>query len=159
MVDPFNGLHSPKHNDEVQFYAFDVLAMQGDDLRQLRLHLCKNNLAKIVGAPYRRHFLSDFDQGQIGPDLFRHACLLGLEGLVRNTETAPTVPLASLDRQGQRGFPMSILLAGNISPSVCAGHPRKLRKITSGARKVALELISAISARSPIMPARCHIQW
>ena len=27
-------------------------------------------------------FLSDFGQGEIGPDLFRHACLMGLEGLV-----------------------------------------------------------------------------
>jgi hypothetical protein len=29
-----------------------------------------------------RIFLSDFGQGGIGPDLFRHACLMGLEGLV-----------------------------------------------------------------------------
>jgi len=27
-------------------------------------------------------FLSDFEKGEIGPDLFRHACLMGLEGLV-----------------------------------------------------------------------------
>src|SRR5258705_11622380 len=27
-------------------------------------------------------FLADFEQGEIGPDLFRHACLMGLEGLV-----------------------------------------------------------------------------
>jgi ATP-dependent DNA ligase len=44
----FNGLHSRKHNDEVQFYAFDVLAMQGEDLRQLPLHLRKNNLARLL---------------------------------------------------------------------------------------------------------------
>ena len=30
----------------------------------------------------RRIFLSDFEQGEIGPDLFRHACLMGLESLV-----------------------------------------------------------------------------
>ena len=27
-------------------------------------------------------FLSDFEQGETGPDLFRHACLMGLEGMV-----------------------------------------------------------------------------
>jgi hypothetical protein len=27
-------------------------------------------------------FLSDFEQGEIGPDLFRVACNMGLEGLV-----------------------------------------------------------------------------
>jgi bifunctional non-homologous end joining protein LigD len=32
----------------VQFYAFDVLAMQGEDLRQLPLHLRKNNLARLL---------------------------------------------------------------------------------------------------------------
>ena len=26
--------------------------------------------------------LAPFEQGEIGPDLFRHACLVGLEGLV-----------------------------------------------------------------------------
>jgi len=36
--------------------------------------------------PVRWHgvsiFLSDFEQGEIGPDLFRHACLMGLDGMV-----------------------------------------------------------------------------
>ena len=27
-------------------------------------------------------FLSDFGQGEIGSDLFRHACLMGLDGMV-----------------------------------------------------------------------------
>ena len=26
--------------------------------------------------------MAPFEQGEIGPDLFRHACLMGLEGLV-----------------------------------------------------------------------------
>jgi len=30
-VSDFNSLYSGKHNDEVQFYEFDVLAMDGDD--------------------------------------------------------------------------------------------------------------------------------
>lgn len=43
----FNGLHSRKHTDEEQFYAFDTLVMQGEDLRQLPRHLRKNNLARL----------------------------------------------------------------------------------------------------------------
>jgi hypothetical protein len=31
----FNALHSGKHNEEVQLCAFDVLAMDGEDLRNL----------------------------------------------------------------------------------------------------------------------------
>jgi ATP-dependent DNA ligase len=40
----FNALHSGKHNDEVQLCAFDVLAMNSDDLRVLPLSLRKTNL-------------------------------------------------------------------------------------------------------------------
>ena len=32
----FNGLHSRKHDDEVQFYAFDMLVSDGEDLRKRR---------------------------------------------------------------------------------------------------------------------------
>ena len=38
----FDGLHSKQHDDEVQLYAFDILAFDGDDLR-LPLHLRKTN--------------------------------------------------------------------------------------------------------------------
>jgi hypothetical protein len=33
----FNGLHSRRHDDEVQFYAFDMLLSDGEDLRKLPL--------------------------------------------------------------------------------------------------------------------------
>jgi bifunctional non-homologous end joining protein LigD len=34
-VPDFNALHSRKHDHEVQFYAFDALALDGEDLRAL----------------------------------------------------------------------------------------------------------------------------
>jgi bifunctional non-homologous end joining protein LigD len=85
----FNGLHSRKHNDEVQFYAFDVLMMQAEDVRQLPLHLRKNNLERLLARRIDGIFASDFEQGEIGPDLFRHACLMGLEGLVSKRMESP----------------------------------------------------------------------
>jgi bifunctional non-homologous end joining protein LigD len=42
----------------------------------------KTNLARLLARGVDGIFLSDFEQGEIGPDLFRHACLLGLEGMV-----------------------------------------------------------------------------
>ena len=77
----FNGLHSRKHDDEVQFYAFDLLVSDGEDLRRLPLSMRKAS-ARLLARRVDGIFLSDFEQGEIGPDLFRHACLLGLEGLV-----------------------------------------------------------------------------
>ena len=46
------------------------------------MHLRKNNLARLLARRVDGIFLSDFEQGEIGPDLFRRACLMGLEGLV-----------------------------------------------------------------------------
>ena len=50
-ISDFNALHSGKHNDEVQFCAFDVLAMDGDDLRRLPLSTRKANLARLLRGP------------------------------------------------------------------------------------------------------------
>jgi ATP-dependent DNA ligase len=49
-ISDFDGLYSGKHNDEVQLYAFDILALDGDDLRKLPLHLRKTNLARLLAA-------------------------------------------------------------------------------------------------------------
>jgi bifunctional non-homologous end joining protein LigD len=40
-ISDFDALHSGQHNDEVQLCAFDVLAMDGDDLRDLPLSMRK----------------------------------------------------------------------------------------------------------------------
>jgi bifunctional non-homologous end joining protein LigD len=81
-ISDFDGLHSRKHDDEVQFYAFDVLMLEGEDLRKLPLSMRKSNLARLLARHVNGIFVSTFEQGEIGPDLFRHACIMGLEGLV-----------------------------------------------------------------------------
>ena len=81
-VSDFEALYSHKHDDEVQLYAFDVLAMDGDDLRHLPLTMRKGNLARLLAHRPDGIFVAPFEQGEIGPDLFRAACRMGLEGLV-----------------------------------------------------------------------------
>src|SRR5713101_4607335 len=88
-VSDFNGLHSRRHDDEVQLYAFDILALDGEDLRRLPLHLRKNNLARLLARGPEGIFVSEFEQGEIGPDLFRPACLMGLEGMVSKRRDRP----------------------------------------------------------------------
>ena len=78
----FNGLHSRKHDAEVQLYAFDCLVNSGEDVRRLPLSFRKANLARLLARRVDGIHLADFEQGEIGPDLFRHAYLLGLEGMV-----------------------------------------------------------------------------
>jgi ATP-dependent DNA ligase len=59
-------------------YAFDILAIDGDDLRKLPLHLRKNHLARLLARRPEGIFVSAFERGEIGPDLFRKACEFGL---------------------------------------------------------------------------------
>ncbi len=88
-VSDFNTLHSRRHDDEVQLYAFDILALGGEDLRKLPLALRKTNLARLLARRPEGIFVSDFEQGEIGPDLFRAACNFGLEGLVSKRRDRP----------------------------------------------------------------------
>jgi len=85
----FNALHSNKHDDEVELIAFDVLAMDGDDLRRLPLSMRKANLQRLLSRRPDGIFLSDFEQGEIGPVLFRKACEFGLEGMVSKRADRP----------------------------------------------------------------------
>jgi bifunctional non-homologous end joining protein LigD len=85
----FDALHSGKHNEEVQLYAFDMLAGDGDDMRQLPLSMRKANLARLLARRTEGIFAAPFEQGEIGPELFRKACEFGLEGLVSKRRDRP----------------------------------------------------------------------
>jgi ATP-dependent DNA ligase len=69
--------------------AFDVLAIDGDDLRRLPLSMRKANLQRLLARRPDGIFISQFEQGEIGPDLFRKACEFGLEGLVSKHRDRP----------------------------------------------------------------------
>jgi ATP-dependent DNA ligase len=79
-ISDFDALHSRKHDDEVQFYAFDMLVGDGEYLRNLPLSMRKANLARLLARRTDGIFVAPFEQGEIGPDLFREACKFGLEG-------------------------------------------------------------------------------
>ncbi|HET6942806.1 MAG TPA: hypothetical protein VFH89_11650, partial [Sphingomicrobium sp.] len=66
-ISDFNALHSRKHDHEVQLYAFDCLAYDGDDLSRLPLHLRKTNLAQLLRGRAEGIFVAPFEQGEIGP--------------------------------------------------------------------------------------------
>ena len=59
-----------------------MLVSDGEDLRKLPLSMRKTNLARLLARRVDGIHLATFEQGEIGPDLFRHACLMGLEGMV-----------------------------------------------------------------------------
>jgi ATP-dependent DNA ligase len=81
-ISDFEALHSRRHDEEVQLYAFDVLAMGGEDLAKLPLKLRKTNLARLLDRRPDGIFVAPFEVGEIGPALFEAACRKGLEGFV-----------------------------------------------------------------------------
>jgi bifunctional non-homologous end joining protein LigD len=88
-VADFNALHSRQHDEEVQLYAFDILALDGEDLRSLSLSMRKTNLARLLARRPDGIFVAPYETGEIGPDLFRAACNMGLEGMVSKRVDRP----------------------------------------------------------------------
>jgi ATP-dependent DNA ligase len=66
-----------KRKQEVQICAFNVLALEGEDLRDLPLTLRKTNLARLLARRPDGIVAAPFEQGEIGPDLFLAACNMG----------------------------------------------------------------------------------
>ena len=73
----------------MQLYAFDILALDGDDLRHLPLSMRKAHLERLLARRRDGIFVAPFEAGEIGPDLFRAACNMGLEGLVSKRRDRP----------------------------------------------------------------------
>ena len=91
-VSDFAALHSGRHNEWAQLYAFDMLAGDGEDQRHFPLSLRKTNLARLLRCRIPGIFMAEYEQGEIGRDLFRVACSMGLEGIAQSAAIAPTPP-------------------------------------------------------------------
>ena len=84
----FDRLHSGRHDGEVVLYAFDLLELNGDDLRTLRLEERKAKLAALI-APLATGILLSEHIEEDGAIVFRHAFRLGCEGIVSKRRDAP----------------------------------------------------------------------
>jgi ATP-dependent DNA ligase len=77
----FDALHRRHRADDAILYAFDLLELNGKDLRALPLSERKAKSEKLLArAPaaliFNEHTAED------GAVVFRHACMMGLEGIV-----------------------------------------------------------------------------
>lgn len=72
------------------FYAFDLLYLDGYDLRSAALAERRRILAELLaGLPGTRIHMSETIEGAAGAELLRHACSLGIEGIVAKRIDAP----------------------------------------------------------------------
>jgi bifunctional non-homologous end joining protein LigD len=78
----FDRLRYRRGDGTVLLYAFDLLEINGQDLRREPLEVRKRELGKLlrwtaqVGLQFNEHI------AEPGDVVFRHACKLGLEGIV-----------------------------------------------------------------------------
>jgi bifunctional non-homologous end joining protein LigD len=84
----FAALHRRRAVPDAILHAFDLLELNGKDLRPLPLGERKAKLARLLagstaGIVFNEHTDED------GPTVFEHACRFGLEGIVSKRLTAP----------------------------------------------------------------------
>jgi ATP-dependent DNA ligase len=77
----FDRIRYRRHDSIVFLYGFDLIELNGDDLRREPLAVRKATLASVLskaapGLRLNEHIEAD------GPTVFAHACKMGLEGIV-----------------------------------------------------------------------------
>jgi bifunctional non-homologous end joining protein LigD len=77
----FDRIRYRRHDASIFLYAFDLIELSGDDLRREPLETRKTTLASLLrrslpGLRLNEHLAHD------GESVFRHACKMGLEGIV-----------------------------------------------------------------------------
>ena len=85
----FDRLHSRWHNGEVQFLGFDLLELDGADLRREPLAHRKAALASLLRRWQHGIQLVEHMEAADGTTVFEHACKLGLEGIVSKRRDMP----------------------------------------------------------------------
>jgi bifunctional non-homologous end joining protein LigD len=84
----FDALHRRGTVTEATLYAFDLLELDGEDLRHIPLVDRKRRLSRLLGGRRLGIVLSDHADDD-GAAIFRQACVMGLEGIVSKRLGAP----------------------------------------------------------------------
>jgi len=81
-IPSFDRIRYRRHDASVFVYAFDLIELDGEDLRRDPLAVSKATLASVLArAASGLRFTEHLDE-EDGPLVFQHACKLGLEGIV-----------------------------------------------------------------------------
>ena len=84
----FDLIRHQRHGDDAVLIAFDLIELDGEDLRRTPIELRKRTLAKLVRRPHAGIVLHEVFEGD-GDILFAHACKLGCEGIVSKRLGSP----------------------------------------------------------------------
>jgi bifunctional non-homologous end joining protein LigD len=84
----FDALHRRRKVTDAMLYAFDLLELNGEDMRGLPLGERKARLERLLSRS-RTGIVFNEHTDQDGATVFQHACKLGLEGIVSKRLSAP----------------------------------------------------------------------
>jgi ATP-dependent DNA ligase len=84
----FDALHRPRKATDAILYAFDLLELNGKDLRPLPLADRKAKVARLLARALAGIVFNEHTD-ENGAVVFRHACKLGFEGIVAKRLGAP----------------------------------------------------------------------
>ena len=85
----FDRIRYRRHDADVFLYAFDLVELDGDDLRREPLAVRKATLASLLARAAAGLRLNEHMDEANGPLVFAHACKLGLEGIVSKRRNSP----------------------------------------------------------------------
>jgi bifunctional non-homologous end joining protein LigD len=85
----FDRIRYRRHDASVFLYAFDLIALNGDDLRREPLKVRKATLASVLAKATAGLRLNEHIEHDDGEVVFRHACKMGLEGIVSKRKASP----------------------------------------------------------------------
>ena len=87
-VPSFDRIRYCRHDASVFLYAFDLIELNGDDLRRDPLEVRKATLASVLAKVGPGLRLNEHMEGD-GPTVFAYACKMGLEGIVSKRKDSP----------------------------------------------------------------------
>jgi bifunctional non-homologous end joining protein LigD len=88
-VPSFDRIRCRRHDASVFLYAFDLIELNGDDLRREPLEVRKATLASVLAKPAPGLRLNEHLEHEDGEVVFRHACKMELEGIVSKRRDSP----------------------------------------------------------------------
>jgi bifunctional non-homologous end joining protein LigD len=77
----FDQLRERRHDVGAELCAFDMIELDGEDLRNAKLEERKRTLTRLVGRFQPGIVVNEYFEGN-GAIIYKHACALGCEGIV-----------------------------------------------------------------------------
>jgi bifunctional non-homologous end joining protein LigD len=84
----FDLIRGHGHHIGAELCAFDMIELDGEDLRRVRIEERKRALAKLLGRFQPGIVVNEYFEGD-GAIIYKHACALGCEGIVSKRLGSP----------------------------------------------------------------------